>query len=445
MKRLFLLLTFGFAAGCATVRHAREAQDEKKIPAGERTVTAAEAGLSTNTVLTLPRAINVALRFHPAIVEARENLAVAEAQARETKAGLLPQIGGNAAFRRATSKSQGATSGGSPANSYSAGLTANLLLYDFGKTPALVHAALSRLVAAENDLLAAQNTVSFNVRTAFFTLSENIALLQVAEENVRQNEVHLDQSKTLFEVGKRIRYDITTAEVNLGNAKLALINAQNAVTTSRATLNRALGLAEEPGYQLGESPQAEFDANLNALMQTARNQKPELRSLQAQVLATSANVDAAIANLYPSFNLTGGLTGGGSHFPLVWNWSAAAQSAATLFDGGIKSGQIMEAVAQLRAARARQADEEQQIYLALSQAVASLDGAKQRLQLTELIVRQAAQSLDLVNERFRLGLATTVDVTDAQASVATAKSQQVQAHFDVLNNIAAIKHTIGEP
>ncbi len=445
MKRI-IFLSFAIAvAGCATVRHAREAQDTRRIPAGERTVTALETGLNSNTVLTLARALNIAGRSHPAIIEARQNLIIAEAQVQEARAGQQPKFGANAGYRRGTSNVQGQPTSSSSKGSYSAGLSADFLLYDFGKTPALIREAQARRLAAEEDLHAAQNDVAFSIRAAFYTLSQNIELMHVAEETVRQFEAHLAQVQSLYEVGRRIKYDITKAQVDLGNAKLSLIDAGNVVKTSRAAMNRALGLAEEPGYQLAESPHEDISSDMGSLLLLAREQQPLLRALNAQAVAASNAVDSVIADLYPSFGLSADLSLSGGHFPLVWNWSGAANATMSLFDGGTRFGKIDEAASQLRIARARQADYEQQIFSDLSQAVAKLDGARERLKLTDLIVKQAQESVDLVGERYRVGLATSIEQTDAQVTLANARAEQVKARFDVLNNVAAIKHTVSEP
>lgn len=443
---LVVCLSLALASGCATARRAaREAQDAPKAPPGERTVTAAEAGLSSNVVLALPRAILVGLRFHPSIVQARQRLDIAKAQLEAVRANADLRIGANGGYRRGSANTAQDRGHFDSKNAYNAGLTADLLLYDFGRTPALYREALAQQLAAEYDLIAAQNNVSFGIRTSFLTLAQNIDLLGVARETVRQFEARLNQAQALYEVGKRIKYDITKAQVDLGNAKIALIEANNAVVTARAALNRSMGFAEEPGYQLGEAPHEEIEKSLKLLLLTARAKQPELRALQAQVTAASFAVDAEIANLYPSLGLGAALNWTGSSFPLVWNWSAALDAAATLFDSGAKNSRILQAAAQLRAARARQAEREQQIFADLSQALASLDGAQQRLDLTDLIVQQAQESLTLVSERYRLGLATAVEQTDAQAALATARAQQVRARFDVLGNVASIKHTIGEP
>ena len=432
------------AGGCATVRQAREVQRGERVPAGERTLTAAEAGLSTNSVLTLEEATRIALAYHPAVALASQNLAAAAAQVREAKAAFWPSVNGQAGYSQSTANTGAEPDSNGSRGSYSGGLNLDLLAYDFGKTPAAVRQACARQVAAEESLRSARSDAAFGVRTAFFNLCQAQELRQVAEEAVRQFQAHLDQVKAFAEVGRRIRYDVTKAEVDLGNAQLDLVNARSAVATARAALNRSLGLAEEPGYQVAPTAPVEFAATVADMMAAARENHPALRALRAQERAASAAVDAAIADLYPTLRIQAQYGASGSSFPLVWNWSAAVQAALSLLDGGQRMGRIEEAVAQLRGARAQVADREQQIHLDLSQAVSQLESAQNRLTLSDLIVRQAQESLDLLNERYRLGAASSVELTDAQVALTRARGDQVKARFDYQSAVAQIQHSIGK-
>ena len=115
-----------------------------------------------------------------------------------------------------------------------------------------------------------------------------------------------------------------------------------------------------------------------------------------------------------------------------------------LFSGHQQTWRIREAVAQLREARTRVTAREQQIYQDLQNALNQLDSAQQRLPLTDLLVKQAQESLDLVSERYKLGAASAVEVTDAQAALTSARGEQVKAKFDYQAAIAQIKHAAGE-
>jgi outer membrane protein TolC len=432
-------------AGCATARRgAREAQDVERVPPGERTVTAAEAGLNPSVELTVPMAIDRALQFKPTVVIARQNVEIARADVEAARAGAGPQIGGSAGYRQGTANTDASRDNWDRSDVTRAGLSADLLLYDFGKTPALIRAARARLAAAEFDLEAACNSVAYEVRIAFFAVRRDTDLVEIARETVRQFEERLRQTRGLIEVGKRIPYDLTKAEVDLGNARIAQLNANRERRLSRATLNRTMGLAEEPGCALADPPEPGIDLDMDRLMGIARERQPELRSLRAGVEAAFFNVNAEIANLYPSLGLGAALDWTGAAFPLIWNVSGALDAVLSLWDSGTRNSRIAQSGARLRVARARYAEREQRTYADLSQALASLDSARQRLELEELITRQARESLTLAGERFRLGLASSVELTDAQVALAVARAGQVRARFDILSQIATIQNTVGE-
>ena len=438
-----LLLAGLGATGCATVRRAREAQKPETAVPGERTATAAEAGLSSNTVLGRVEAERIALAVQPSVVRARRGLEVAEAQVTTARSAYGPSVGAGAGYSRRTSNSELRRGSSENDPSYSASADLDLLIYDFGRTPATVRQAVERRLAAEQDLRTARIDAVYAVRSAFFDLAKAQELRAVAEEAVRQFRVRLDQVRSFAEVGQRTRYDVTKAELDLGNARLNLIDARNAEAAARATLNRSLGLAEEPGYRLGEGGGLAVEGAAAALMARARESHPELRSLRALERAASAAVDAAIAELYPDLSLRASYAFSGGAFPLVWNWSAALQSALTVFDRGRRTAGIDSAVAQMQSARTRVADREQQIYLDLTRALNARDTARERLGLADLNVRVARETLELVVERDRLGKATAVELTDAQVALIQAQGDQVKARFDHETAVAQILHTIG--
>jgi outer membrane protein TolC len=443
LARIALALLILAAPGCATVRQARLAQKAAAAPPGERTVTAAEAGLASTPVVTLEQAAALALRFHPAIAQARQNLVAAAAQVREARAAYGPTVDSSIGYRRGTSNTESSRGSNKSDDSYSASLSLDVLVYDFGKTPAAVRQARLQQAAAAARLRAAGNAAVYTVTLAYCDYRQALDLLRVAEDTVTQNRIHLEQTRALVEVGRRIRYDITKAELDLGNAQLDLIKASNAVTTAKAALTAGMGLAEDPPYRISEPAPPEIAGPLTDALRFALTNHPSLLALRARELEASCAVDAAIADLYPSLRLSGSYSWSGSGFPLLWNWAAAAQSALNLFDSGRKTRAIEAAAAQLRAARAAVAESEQQLALDLRRAYAQLESARQRVALSELLVRQARENLELIGARYRLGQASAVEQTDAQTALTQAQAEQVRARFDYRSALALIHYQTG--
>ena len=439
-----LSVACALTVGCATVRNAREVQKATSFPPGERTATAAEVGLNSNSVLDLTEGIRIALACNPTVTQARQSLIAASSQVFQASASYKPSVSAAASYSRRTSNSGATVAVNDSSASYGASLNLDLLIYDFGKTPAAVKQAVLQQISAEVELRGAQNDVVYGVRTAFFDLAKALELRQVSEEAVRQSKVHLEQTKAFTEVGLRTRYDVTKAEVDFGNAQLALTDAENALASARAMLNLSLGLAEDPGCKIGPVPPLEVSGTAAELMNKARKGHPGLLILQVQERIASAAIDQAVADLYPALRLGAGYSLSGNAFPLVWNWSATVQSAMDLFTGSRKPAAIDIAVARLRSARAGVASREQQIFLDLTRALSTRDTARHRLDLTELIVRQAGESMDLVDERYKQGKASSVEITDAQAALTQAMADRVKARFEQQSATALIMHVIGD-
>jgi len=444
--RIILACWLCLGAGCATVRHARDVQKGSHLVPGERLLKANEVGLSSNTVLTLDKALSIALANHPSIFQAEQSLIAATAQVHQARAAYLPQASASAGESRATANSQGVPESHDAGNSFNGSLGLNLLVYDFGKTPAQVRQAFARQIAAAESLRSARSDLAYSVRAAFYNLEKTLELEQVSIDAIRQYKDHLDQVHAFRDVGRRTRYDVTKSEVDLGNAKLDLIKAQSDISDARAALNRTLGLAEEPGYHTQKTvTTTTFPATTaEHLMVQARRNHPGLRLLQAEERVANAAVDEAIASLYPEIGLQAKYGLGGSRFPLTWNWSAALQSSLQLFTGWNQTWNIEAAVARLRVARSKVAEQEQQIFEDLKNSLNQLTSSQQRLSLTDLLVREAQESLDLVGERYKIGAAAAVEVTDAQVALTGARAEQVKAKFDYQAAIAQIKHAVGE-
>jgi outer membrane protein TolC len=454
------LLACALFAGCAVLRDARLAQKSDQAPPGERTVTAAEAGIAPGTVLTLDQAIDTSLKFNPQMVQARQALKIAESQARDALAPYFPQISASASERTATSNTQAPTvtlptvPGGKPktsapeytndtTDSYSAGFTLDQLLFDFGRTHYAVRQANMKKIAAKERLRETENELAYQVKLAYYRLLKAQSLLQVATEAEAQSKLRLEQVTVLKEVGRGIGADVARAEVDLAQARLDQVNARSELETARAGLNQAMGLASDPDYTLADPSREEISGTLDELMAQARERDPEFQALAAEEKAASAAVDYSIADLFPRLSATGSYNWSGTDFPLVWNWNIGPALAAEIFSGFTRVNQIEQAAAQLRSARSRKAAREQEVYRQLQTELAGLSGAREQLLLADAEAQSARQNFELVSERQRIGRATALEFADARVSLTRARSDQALALFQYQSAVAGIRRAAG--
>ena len=432
------------AGGCGTVARARAAQSPGSAMPGERTPTAAELGLPAKGPVALAALVRTAVRVHPSVVGARRAAEAAAARIYEAEAARYPQVGVNAtqSVHDGTSKSSG---GGSKSQRFeSLGFDVSWLVFDFGQTAALARQAALAWLAAQQDVRTAEVAVALGVRTAYFELGKQVDLLATDREAVRQFQEHLDQVKEFVRVGTRIPYDQTKAEVDLGNARLAEVQAKDGVLSAQATLANAVGLAEVldwvPAPDVAPLP---VPGDFPAAWAAARARDPVLSAAIARERAASALVDARIAALYPGVSVGLSYSKSGSSIPLPWSLDIGPKVQWTPFDGFQNLSTIDESVASLRESRASRAQAEQQAWLNVRTAWLALEDARERLALTSLTLQSAEESLTLAQGRYDAGLATSVDLTDARVALIQAKTARIQARADLGIAAARLAKALG--
>lgn len=425
---LLLVVLLSLSAGCQTVRRARAVQDPASMRVGERTVRLSELAVDPRVALTVEEIVQLAISNSPAVFQARASLAAAECQLQETRAAYLPQLNLSSGYTHA--KQYNPTF--EATDSARAGLSLGDNLLSFGRREAALRQARAQRAVATAQVQATVNSAAYQARIACFDLLQAQDLLLIVNEKVREFTTHLDQVRIMAGLGTRIRYDITKAEVDLGTARLEVLTASNTLLTARATLGRVLGLTEEfTGPLSVPSPPPEPE-DRHALFRRARRNNPELAAIQLQADAASAAVDFAVADLRPDLSFNAGFSWSGGAFPFSRNWSFGPSLDWSVFNGWRKTSALDAASAQLQISRSRLAGREQQLFQDLIVAQIQLQTAHAQTELAEVVVRSARESFDLVSARYRLGLATAVELTDAEVALAQTRTQQVRAQRDGL-------------
>ncbi len=405
----------------------------------------AEEPPATATLLTLKEAIEIALSHHPSLLAARGTLQAQQARVGEARANFFPRLDLESDYQRATANFAPSlpTRSGSFDN-YTAALSLQQRIFDFGKTAAEVESARENLRGSGWSEEASRQTVTVNVKVAYFGLLQARRLVQVDEETVRQFEQHLEQVEGFYQAGTRTRFDVTKAEVDLTNARLDLIKARNAAEVARVTLANAMGVPDQPIGELEELLTFEkVDLSEDQAIGEALAGRPELLSLSAQRRAAEASVRSARRNHFPVFSGIADYTYHGEDFPLVRDWEMGLSLSVPIFSGYLTQSQVAEARANLMVVGANEEALRQNVILEIHQAFSNLKEAEERVQTSEVVVRQAEENFDLANGRFQAGVGTSVERTDAQVLLTNAKTSQVQALYDYRVAEARLQKAMG--
>jgi len=405
-------------------------------------------------LLTLERAVAIAAERHPNIISARSSVDAAQSRVGQARSGYYPQIDMTAGYNRikptssSFSQSQGSDTTTSSASTsfdqYSASLALTQNLYDFGKTKAQVDIQVFNLEASRDDLSGVADVVVFNVKQSYFSVLKAKRTRDVAEETVSQFVKHLDQAKGFFEVGTKPKFDVTKAEVDLSNAKLNLIKAENARRVALVTLNNALGVPDAPEYLVEDNLSFQkYAITYDEALEKAYKNRPDLTALLARKAAAEKAVTLAEKGYYPFLTGNAGYTRAGESFPLNNGWSVGATLSFPIFSGFLTKNQVEEARANLKVIKANEETLRQNILLEVKQDYLALAEAEERITNAELTVRQAMENLEIANGRYAAGVGNPIEVADAEVSLSNAKTEHISALYDYRVSRASIEKAIG--
>ncbi len=411
--------------------------------------------------LTLSQAIELGLKYHPNIMAAVSTVKVNEARIGEAKANYYPQISLTEGYSRISPATAGSvststvgtgsvgqvgiSSGGGAYDQYTTSANLSQTLYDFGKTSSQVKVQSLTTDSTRADLENLRDQVVLSVKQGYFNLLQTQLNREVAKEAVKQFEAHLRQAQGFYQVGTKPKFDVTKAEVDLSNAKVTLIKTENQIRIARVTLNNAMGIPDAPAdYRLADSlTYKKYDLSFEGALQRAYSQRSDLQSLIKKKEAAQESINLSQKGYVPTLTGSASYYYTGSSFPLNNGWSMGASLSVPIFSGFLTKYQVLEAQSARDVAAANEAQLRQDVLLQLQQAFSNLRDAGERIQATEVGVRQGKENLELANGRYQAGVGNPIEVTDSVVALANAEFLYNQALFDYKVAVASIEKAMG--
>ncbi|MCE4538950.1 efflux transporter outer membrane subunit [Pelomonas sp. P7] len=456
MKRaLSLIATAALLAACAGPEPKKPTAAEAAQAALPAAAFPTPGGGGTTAAAALPwaqafqgarlqRLIPLALANNRDLRVAAANIESARATAAARDADLWPTVNVGVSGSRATAANGGINS------SYQAGLQVAAYELDlFGRLRSLDAAAQAALLGAEANQQAVRIALVAGVATAEIALQADEALLRITRDTLASREQSLQLIRQRFEGGITSEIDLRAAESALQAARVALAQTQRQRALDENALVLLLGSAlpadlPAPSGALADfEPLAELPAGLPSEVLTRR---PDVRQAEQQLAAADANIDAARAAFFPRITLTGSLGTASNQLSGLFKnsaWSFAPSLVQPLFDAGRNRANLAQARAQRDIATAQYEKAIQSAFRDVADALAG------RATLAEQRSAQAAQvdaesrRLALAEERYRAGIASSLDVLDAQRSLFAAQQALVQVQSQRAQNLVAVYRTLG--
>ena len=413
----------------------------------------AAASALAQTQITLKDAQALALKNHPRVQAAQFNSQAAQQGVAEARAAYYPTLEGDITGSQGNPNARigaGYLSASRVWDRFGQGITLTQLITDSGRTPNLVASSRLQAQASEQNVQATRFDVLMRVNQAYFQALQALSMVKVAQETVAARQLLVDQVTALAQSKLRSQLDVSFASVNLAQARLLLIRAQDGVQQANAELTRALGADQQQDYKLAEEPLPPSPpADAASLVAQAFAQRPELAGMRLERESAHRFERAERDLSLPTVSLIG--VGGfipyihqltTSPVPAEYE-SAAVNVQIPIFNGGLFAARREAARAKAQAADQRVRDLEESVARDVRVAWSNSITAYHQLDVTAELLRQATMALDLAQGRYNLGLSSIVELTQAQLNLTEAEVESLSAKYDYQRSYAVLQYSIG--
>lgn len=399
--------------------------------------------------LTLDEAVTLAIENNPRVGEAAERVREARARITQQRALRLPQAAMSSNVFRQGPVIPAFEPGADPIvppYRWTVGVFLNQVLFDWGQRQALQRAAERRTDSARFSLEETQNNVRLVVAIAYYNILRAQQLLEVAQERREAAAEQLRVARARFEADIVPRFDVIRSEAELANAEQDVIAAQNEIALAEATFNTALGRDVVTPVALEYQPEPVVTVSFEQARRMAVENRPQLAAIREEIEAGQAEVRSRRAENKPQIGFSTAYdrrqaTG----FAAGYTYNAGLVLTFPFLDSGLTRGRVREAQAQIAQDRQILEQARQQLELEIRQAQLDMIEARKRVETAQQELRAAREALRVAEVRYRSGVGTTVEVTDAQLALARAGQNRANAEFDYQTAVSRIEYATGVP
>ena len=422
--------------------------------------------------LTLDQAIQTGLENSKVLHSSRFRLDAADARASEMSGAALPSLKFNAAYTRLSEvPAQGFTM---PANAFGPGFppapvsvvlsptildnytlraTVQQPLWTGGKLSGAIDAAKENAVASEFDLKKDRADVIYNITAAYWNLYRAREAKSFVDSNVAQVKAHLVDAQNLQRQGMITQNDLMKVQVQLSDAQVRAIDADNMVRMALYALNNTLGLPLQTEITIMSQlqPRDRSFGSIDTLVAQAIDNRPELAAMQARVRASEAGVTAARGGWWPQIAVVGNynyLNPNSRYFPLMKqfkdSWDVSVSASLDIWNWLQTANQSAQASAQLSQAREGLAMLNDGVTLEVTQNYLGIQKARERATVSQQGVVQAEENYRIMKGKYAQGMAANSELLDAEVALLQSRLNLVQSLVDYELAIAGLTRAIGE-
>ncbi len=396
--------------------------------------------------ITLDEAYKMAIATHESVKIAGEGVAQAETNIDRANSQLLPNvtIDGNYTKYSKAQTSQGFVI--QPNQSSSADLKVTQPIYNGGKDWSARRQAYILLGRSREGLGFSKDTIVITTAQAYFNLlkaKKNVGIKRAALKRAREQS---DVAAARFKVGEVTKSAVLRADAETAGAEADLINAETNLTDAKTVLKRIIGSPED--FDVAEPPPGpEMTASLDELINTAYSQRRDYRQSTLDKKVAAEGIEFAKGGFYPSLRLEGLYTAGDQSPKTAFFQGQSLSGSVVLtfpiFEGGLRKAEVAQAKSVYAQADLVTLSLKRDIAVQVREAYDRLKALKAVTESFRKQVSFAEENYRMVFEQFKFGIATTVDVIDADTTLISAQSSLSNSTYDQAFAAVELKYNVG--
>jgi outer membrane protein len=404
--------------------------------------------------ISLDQAIVMAQRNSPSAVQARGAISTSEASVKQSYAAFLPSFSVSASRRNERGERFDAQGNlvpftGQPTN-YSAGLSSSLQLFDGGRRFFEIKRSKADVDAAEAGETASRFDIALQVKQQYYNILAARESKSAAEAQIQQAEQQLRASSLRLRAGAATVSDSLRSQVALGNARLALLNAQNNLQIANATLTRLVASPRMVTATASDTIDQRIAIPSIAELEPLIENAPAIRQADAELASAHASLRSAKTSFLPTVNLNFNRSGSGldPRFGLgderySYNQNLSFSLNFPLFNNLQREVTVARAIVAEDVAEASLRDAKYLARQTLVQSLGQMRIAREQVDIQTQSVRAAEEDLRVQQRRYELGATTLLDLLTSQTQLDNARTSLIRARYDYRVARAQLEALIG--
>lgn len=420
-------------------------------------------------LLTLQEAVSIALQRNTSLIKVKNTLESSETQLKSAYGDLIPTLGANASWSFQRINDAGSVQRdflgnevATPASqidnrSYSAGIGGNVTLFNGLANIANISQKKDNLKATEYNIEKKKQDVVYDATNFYYLVLNAEELMKVREENVKYYQKFYETVNERNRLGIVAKADVYTAQVQLGNAELLLIQSQNNYETTLGNLLNYLGLDVLQDYKLvnpfsGQGPIETESylgdyANIQSMVKAALDTRFDFKSQQLAISSAESGLTIAKSGLFPTLTGSYSYSSAASKYDKLFDrkvFNASLSLNFPIFSNWNTENSIQLALVSLKNAQEDLLALERLVKIEVKQGFLDLSAAKKSLDVATKNVTAAEETRKINQERYNLGSGTILEVLQADRDYTDAQRNKINATFDFYIKRDKLSNALGK-